>query len=246
MIMKGGILLALAYESSRYTKDIDFSTEKTLDEFDAEEFIRVFEGALIHSVEELDYGLDCLIQRWKQQPPQSDATFPTIRINVGYANKSEASAHKRLLRKNSSHVVRVDYSLNEPRGEPELFIIEEGKAVQTYSFHDLIGEKFRAVLQQEVRNRFRRQDIYDLHYLLSNHPSANNTVTKAKILSSLKEKACARNLEVGKESISNPEIIRRAKADYYSLVSEIEGDLPPFEEVYDSVKGYYESMPWGT
>ena len=61
MIMKGGILLALAYESSRYTTDIDFSTGKTLSEFDAEEFIREFEGALMRSVEELDYGLGCLI-----------------------------------------------------------------------------------------------------------------------------------------------------------------------------------------
>jgi hypothetical protein len=244
MIMKGGILLALAYESSRYTKDIDFSTGKTLDEFDAEEFIQEFEGALMRSVEELDYGLSCLIQSWKQQPPQADATFPTIRINIGYANKSEASAHKRLLRKNSSHIVQVDYSLNEPLGEPELFEIEEGKVIQTYNFHDLIGEKFRAVLQQEVRNRIRRQDIFDLHLLLKDQPFAKNHDTKEKILASLKEKARARYLEVSKESMSNPRIIHRSKIDYHSLASEIDGELPPFDEIYASVKFYYENLPW--
>jgi hypothetical protein len=30
MIMKGGILLAIEYNSPRYTKDIDFSTEKNM------------------------------------------------------------------------------------------------------------------------------------------------------------------------------------------------------------------------
>lgn len=42
MVMKGGILMALGYESSRYTKDIDFSTAKTLKEFHLDKFINEF------------------------------------------------------------------------------------------------------------------------------------------------------------------------------------------------------------
>lgn len=244
MTMKGGILLSLAYGGSRYTKDIDFSTQKTLDEFDTEEFVKELDISLAHAVEELDYGLNCLVQTWQQQPPRSDATFPTIRVSVGYAYKSDAAAHKRLIRKNSSHIVQVDYSLNEPLSEPELFEIEEGKIIQTYSLHDLIGEKFRAVLQQEGRNRIRRQDIYDLHFLLGNYALATHPDTKIKVLARLKEKAHARGLEVSKKSISNPEIVRRSKAEYQTLKSEIAGELPAFDEVYGSTKAYYESLPW--
>ncbi len=244
MTMKGGILLALAYESQRYTKDIDFSTQKTLDEFDTEQFVKELDIGLTRAVEGLNYGLDCRVQSWKQQPPRKDATFPTIRINIGYAYMGNTQAHKRLVKKNSSHIVQVDYSLNEPRGDPELFEIEEGKVIQTYSLHDLIGEKFRAVLQQEERNRIRRQDIFDLHFLLKRQASATNPETKAKVLATLKEKARARCLEVNKESLSNPEIIRRSKAEYQTLKSEIVGELPPFDEIYASTKAYYESLPW--
>ena len=38
MIIKGGILLAIRYESSRYTRDIDFSTAQRFAEFDQETF----------------------------------------------------------------------------------------------------------------------------------------------------------------------------------------------------------------
>ena len=48
MIMKGGILLSLAYEGSRFTKDIDFSTPRTLKEFDIQEFI-FFRWSSLHS-----------------------------------------------------------------------------------------------------------------------------------------------------------------------------------------------------
>ena len=54
MIMKGGVLLALGYSSSRYTQDIDFSTAVRLPEFDTGKFkIRLDEG-LVFAVEGLD------------------------------------------------------------------------------------------------------------------------------------------------------------------------------------------------
>lgn len=44
--------------------------------------------------------------------------------------------------------------------------------------------------------------------------------------------------------MSNPQIIHRSKVDYHSLISEIEGELLPFDEIYASVKFYYENLPW--
>lgn len=192
MIMKGGILLALVYESTRFTRDIDFSTEQKLDKFDAEAFINRFDAALVDAVNKLEYGVDCVVQGWKQQPPRKDATFPTIQIRVGFADRSDQRAHRLLTHKKAQQVVKVDYSLNEPLGQPELLEIEAGRTIQIYSFHDLVAEKFRAVLQQEARNRLRRQDVYDLHLLLKSRNASTAEKIKSNILNSLKEKAAAR------------------------------------------------------
>lgn len=244
MIMKGGILLALGYESTRYTKDIDFSTAKTLKEFELETFIQELQSALVEAVESLDYGLDCRVQSYKQKPPKSDATFPTIEISVGYAYKHDRNAHRRLLSKNSSNIVEIDYSLNEPSREVEIFEIEEGKQIQIYGFTELVAEKYRAILQQVVRNRRRRQDVYDLNFLLAHHPHAMDAATKAKILDSLIEKAHSRGLAVAKESLSNPQVIKLSREEYHLLASEVEKPLPNFDRLYTTIKDYYESLPW--
>ena len=244
MIMKGGILLALGYESTRYTKDIDFSTAKTLKEFELETFIQELQSALVDAVESLDYGLDCRVQSYKQKPPKSDATFPTIEISVGYAYKHDRSAHRRLLNKNSSNIVEIDYSLNEPSREVEIFEIEEGQQIQIYSFTELVAEKYRAILQQVVRNRRRRQDVYDLNFLLSHYPQAKDTSTKAKILTSLVEKSNSRGLTVSKDSLSDSEVVRLSREEYHLLTSEIEEKLPDFDQLYSVIRDYYESLPW--
>jgi predicted nucleotidyltransferase component of viral defense system len=147
------------------------------------------------------------------------------------------------MRGESPHVIHVDFSLNEPRGGPVLLEIAKGKTIQVYSFEDLVAEKFRAVLQQEVRNRMRRQDIYDL-YLLLNSGAGKSEETKARVLDSLKEKAAARDLTIDRKSMQNHEIYRRSHAEYDLLIHEIEGPLPEFDVAYDLVRSYYEALPW--
>ncbi|HRX01448.1 MAG TPA: nucleotidyl transferase AbiEii/AbiGii toxin family protein, partial [Cyclobacteriaceae bacterium] len=244
MVMKGGILLALGYESTRYTKDIDFSTEKTLKEFDIELFISELRSALIEAVEQLNYGLDCRIQSFKQKPPKSDATFPTIEISVGYAYKHNRNAHRRLLKNNSSEIVEIDYSLNEPSRDIEILEIDEGTQLRIYGFTELVAEKYRAILQQVSRNRRRRQDVYDLNFLLAHHPQAMDDATKQKILESLVEKSQSRGLTVTKSSLSDPEVIRLSREEYDLLASEIEEPLPDFDRLYSVIRDYYESLPW--
>lgn len=102
MIMKGGILLALGYKSTRFTRDIDFSTATKAKDFDIDHFMAQFESALLGAVEQLDYGLGCLVQSWRQNPPGEDKTFPTIQMKVGYAEKRNSNAHKRLMAKKIS------------------------------------------------------------------------------------------------------------------------------------------------
>ncbi|WP_295577255.1 nucleotidyl transferase AbiEii/AbiGii toxin family protein [uncultured Lamprocystis sp.] len=125
-----------------------------------------------------------------------------------------------------------------------MFALEAGSVIRTDSLVELVAEKLWALLQQEVRNRIRRQDIYDLHYLLSDHPLRDDPPIRARILERLVAKARARDLAVGPDAMGNPEIIRRSRAEYNNLASEIEGDLPDFDAVYGFVEAFYRSLPW--
>jgi predicted nucleotidyltransferase component of viral defense system len=243
MIMKGGILLALSYGSPRYTKDIDFSTATKRPDFNVIEFQQQLEVSLTETVEGLGYGLDCRVQSCTQNPKSDDATFPTIQISIGYAYKG-SSAHKRLQTNSATNTIRIDYSLNEPVEEAELFELEEGRVIRTYSLVEMVAEKFRALLQQEQRNRIRRQDIYDLYYVLSDHPLRDDAYTKARILERLIEKSRIRDLFVDPGAMSNPEIRRRSEVEYKKLAPEIEGELPVFGEVYALVEAFYRGLPW--
>lgn len=241
MIMKGGILLAIRYHSSRFTKDIDFSTEKKYSDFDEEGFLGELQEKLTFSVEDLDYGLDCRVQRWEVRPKGEGKNFQTMALKIGYAQKG-SKRHESLMKNNCPNVVEVDYSFNELTQEKEIIKIFDEDSLEAYSFTDLVAEKFRAILQQEVRNRFRRQDPYDLYFLLKRYPTTKDE--NQKILNSLIIKSNSRNLEVNKLSISDEKIKQRSEKEYSQLADEIEEALPPFEEVYSFVQKFYESLPW--
>ncbi|MBU4337794.1 MAG: nucleotidyl transferase AbiEii/AbiGii toxin family protein [Actinobacteria bacterium] len=245
MIIKGGVLLAIRYESIRFTEDIDFSTNINLKDFDQDSFLLELEQNLASAVEKLDYGLDCKIQSYQLQPSNNpNATFPTFKIKIGYAYKHDTNAHKRLLKKQSLHIVKLDYSLNEETYDVEPLILTDGGTIYAYSIYDIIAEKFRAILQQKTRNRVRRQDSYDLYTLINNFPITTDEERKV-ILDTLLKKSASRNLEISIASISDPETIQRSEEQYHVLASEIDGELPEFETVYRFVKNFYESLPWG-
>lgn len=243
MIMKGAILLAIRYNCIRHTTDIDFSTEMKSAEFDKDKFLSELSESLIIATEALDYGLACRVQSAKFHPPSPEASFPTLKIKIGYAYTADINSHKRLLKGNSSKVVEIDYSFNEATYNLEDIALKKGGKLLAYSYIDLIAEKYRAILQQQKRNRSRRQDIYDLYYLFT-HGNPPSRADKYKILESLIKKAAAREITADRLSMRDPEIIRRSKHEYHNLKSEIIGDLPEFDTAYNHVQSFYESLPW--
>jgi predicted nucleotidyltransferase component of viral defense system len=243
MIMKGAILLSIRYHCMRYTKDIDFSTDSTVQVFNKDQFLSDFSEALILATEALDYGLDCRIQSWKIKPPNPDAAFPTMKLKVGYAYKHDDRSHRRLLAQNCSQVVEIDYSFNEATYSTEEIILAKEGVLLAYGFTDLVAEKIRAILQQPQRNRIRRQDIYDLYCLLHRYQLITND-EKHKIIDSLVKKAQARNVRVNRNSMKNPEVIERSRKEYHTLQDEIADVLPDFGKAYHYVQSFYESLPW--
>lgn len=88
MVIKGGILLAVRYHSDRYTKDIDFSTNKKLDEIEPKQITETLNRNFLQAAERLGYDLDCRVQSCRAQPANKpDALFPSVKIKVGYAYK---------------------------------------------------------------------------------------------------------------------------------------------------------------
>ena len=185
MMLKGGILMALCYGSSRYTRDIDFSKEDKYQPGDEQRLISDLNEALIKSVQEVDYGIDCKVQSFELKPPgKENPTFATLKVKIGYAYNYDKKMHQRLTVGQSPTVLEVDFGFNETTKRAEDFYISENQTLLRYSFVDLIAEKFRALLQQEKRSRNRNQDLYDL-LLLIRQEKLPLTELKAEILDAL-------------------------------------------------------------
>lgn len=242
MIMKGGILLAIKYKSSRYTRDIDFSTAMKFADLDEAQFRSDLDRRLALAVEQLDYGVDCRVQSYAVQPRREGADFQTIHMTVGYAKKG-TKKHTHLVAKKCPDIVEVDYSFNEQTEQIDHLRLNDGTVIYAYSFVDLIAEKLRAMLQQEVRGRVRRQDAYDLFRLLKSAPVTDHDQQRL-ILQALQTKAATRSLPIDRHSMAKPAIRERSKKEYPRLADEIAEPLPAFEEVYGFVQAFYESLPW--
>jgi len=244
MIIKGGILLAVRFKNERFTRDVDFSTDERYDKGKEVAIIEELKEGLIWMGESLDYGLDLRIQRAKLNPSRNDATFPTLEIKVGYAYRG-SNKHKSLVRGNCPTVLAIDYSFNEANHKVDTLEVSGAGNIKAYSLPDLVGEKYRAIIQQKVRNRIRRQDAYDIYRLFEDgFLDDTDTFLKWEILTSLMIKSESRNIKIDKNTLDDEDIIRRSKAEYGSLKQEIQGELPPFDIVFSTVKRYYKSLPW--
>jgi hypothetical protein len=243
MIFHGGLLLAIRFQGIRHTKDIDFVTAEKRTQIDEDHFIASLNQGLAIACENLSYGLDCRIQSYRVKPPGENRNFQSLKIGMGYAYKG-TPGHRRLMKGESPTVIEIDYSFNEINQQIDTIQLVDGGKILAYSLPDLVGEKYRAMIQQKSRNRMRRQDAFDIYSLLKSGYLEDRTL-KIRIYRSLLIKALSRQLAVNKDSLADEEIIGRSKAEYATLAGEIDGVLPPFEEVYTAVRNYYEALPWG-
>ena len=106
-----------------------------------------------------------------------------------------------------------------------------------------MAEKYRSLLQQPIRRRNRRQDIYDLALLLQGTP-ALDAEEQVQLLSCLLASARARSIEPKPTSLRDDSVRQMASKEYDLLQSEIDGALQPFEEAYQLVTNFYEGLPW--
>lgn len=244
MIIKGGTLLGIRYGSTRFTTDIDFSTEKKLSEIDLDEFEVTLNDAMDLVETALNYGVKCRLQS-HQIKPNAQGTFPTIKMKLGYCLRSNAAHMKRLEDKNCPLVIIIDYSFNEKSYNVEMLQLgEDDGEIQAYDICDLLAEKLRSILQQAARKRNREQDVYDVNYLLSTIHTLTES-EKIKIHRSLINKSQGKNIDnlLHRDGIDDPEIKKRS-AEGYPALKDTVAVLPDFEESYARITTFFKSLPW--
>lgn len=246
MALKGGVLMAIQYANTRFTTDLDFSALSNPQEIDTEDLRSELNTALLVAEVELNtYNIACRVQRIKKQPKDFETVdFPSLLITIGYAKKDNVGAMKRLERYESPQTISIDYSFNEVTGELDEVHLENEEIVKVYSFTALMAEKFRSILQQVVRNRSRRQDVYDLHHLITNF-AKNTEAEKAQIYQSLIEKSVNKKIDeyLRQSALQDPEIRSRSEEGFDELEHEDVTEVS-FEEAYSLVQEYFESLPW--
>lgn len=245
IFLKGGILMGVVYHSHRQTGDIDFTAMMEPEPGIADAIAEAMAEVLPRAAAGLGYpDLMCAVQSSKYYPsakmfPKADG--PALKLRIGYARRGSRQAAG-FKRGKASTVLEVDISFREPVGAIQIVRFgDTGGMVRAYSLYDLIAEKLRALLQQEPRNRYRRQDIYDLNALLARF--ALDDEEMRRIYRSFIDKCAARRIEPAPDSLSEPEVARRAQADWDSMELEI-GDLPDFDACFARVDTFYRSLPW--
>jgi hypothetical protein len=156
---------------------------------------------------------------------------------------TDARRHGRFARGQAADTVAVEISYNEVITGSEWLALGDGLEVEASTLVDLVAEKLRAMLQQPIRNRVRRQDAYDLYCLLEAHGPRLEDLRDA-VQDALMRKSEGRGLTVDREALRNSDVERRSKLEYPQLAAEITRALPDFDEVYGTVRAYYEGMGW--
>jgi hypothetical protein len=242
MLFHGGLLLTLKYKGVRHTTDLDFATKNKLADVDENKFLKELEQRLLESSEILPYGLSCKVQSHQIKPPGENKNYQTLVIRVSYAYKGGPD-YQHLQSGHCKDTIKIDYSHNEINQNIEVLELFKGASILAYSLSDFVAEKYRAIIQQKTRKRNRRQDVFDIYWLIQNGLLIGKDI-KSRILKSFLIKSESRGLPVNNLSLRDEDVIKRSKTEYSSLADEIEIDLPPFEEIYKTVQEDYESLPW--
>lgn len=249
LVLKGGSLLAIAYGSPRFTSDLDFTAREF--SVDAPELLRsLLDPALVRAAAALGYAdLRCRVQTVKLKPRPAmfaAADAPALKVTIGSVGGG-VSERRSLEVGMASDVLELDISYREPlvsiEEVPLLGRVEPAAAPRTllvYSLVEIVAEKLRAYLQQTERDRGRRQDVYDLAYLVGEHGAG---LDRAAILAALQTKARVRGIEPDPGMIDDPDRIARARRDWDTLRAEI-GSIPEFEACFAVVRELYLSLPW--
>jgi predicted nucleotidyltransferase component of viral defense system len=242
LLLKGGTLMALAYGSPRFTMDVDF-TAVFISPDQAQHLIDTLNDTLPIAARNSGYlDLECRVQSMEMKPRSGPMSWPTLEVKIGSARRGNNQI-ARLNEGLAAHVTKLEISFNEHvETTQHLTMPNHGHYILAYSIHELIAEKFRALLQQPIRNRARRQDVYDISRIVKNR--AFDDRERSLILKTLALKAKSRNVPIGPDALSSDEVKNKARSEYHTLQLEIDDLKLDFDADFGVAETFYKSLPW--
>jgi len=244
LVLKGGAVMALAFKSDRVTGDVDFSAIPEPNELQKTLVIELNRN-LPRAAIKLRYPhLICKVQTVKKLPKPlnfEEHQFPALLIKIGFAVRGTRDEAK-LGDGRSTNTLELEVSFRDQvYAFQELNLSEGIAAVRAFTIHELIAEKFRALIQQPIRNRSRRQDVYDISYLIDTNQLSDTDLHQIHQI--LLKKCETRGIIPSLTTMDDPEIRSKAMSQWDTLALELT-DLPPFEERFEKMHSLYRSLPW--
>jgi predicted nucleotidyltransferase component of viral defense system len=206
LVFKGGNALDFVWQPNRSTQDLDFSAELSAlgqNLTDAAAALqRLLRPSLVAVGAEL--GVACRLERLEQQPPGADKTFVTYQIRIGYALPDQDRVRRRIeAGLTSNQAIKLEVSINESICADIPIDIGGIRPLRVSTLEDIIAEKLRALLQQPIRDRRRRQDLLDIAVAVREAPTLNYD----QISDFLQKKSAARAISVSRAAFRDPEIM---------------------------------------
>lgn len=236
---KGGNALRFFYQSPRSTSDLDFSALNSAIPDDESQLRTILDAALLRSAQKFNVKTKC--QKVKRNPKENgNRTHPTYSVTVGY----QFAWDRYFLNFESRpmpQVLRVEISLSDVVCECEVKTLQDGETVglNVCTICDIVAEKLRSLLQQPIRHRHRRQDVYDIARIVRNFGSQ---LDKTQIKNFLLAKSHARNIDP-KQSSFDGTIRGMAEEEYALRIKEQAGDhFIPFDEAWKDVESLVASL----
>jgi len=240
IVFKGGNALDFVWSPNRSTRDLDFSLDSVTTTFSptVENIGEYLVEGLVPTGEE--FGILFHLHRVRQRPPGADRTFVTFEARVGYALSSELALRRRMAKGDSSpNVIPVEISINESTCASDSFDLGPKQHILRIStVEDIVAEKLRAILQQPIRKRTRRQDVLDIAVILSQ----SIPLDRAKVARFLVRKSAARDVTVSRAAFRDPEIGIRAQDDYAELEPTTRLIFIPFEEALAMLLAFVDEL----
>lgn len=228
---KGGNALRFVYRNPRSTVDLDFTAGVGFPD-DPEMIRSMLDRAIQHGGRQ--FGLKLRSQRIRRDPASTEKTMPTYDITVAFQFPGDRYfADFETAPRNYPSVVALEVSLNDVVCETRAVTLGDSPSskIRVCVLEDIIAEKLRALLQQRIRNRNRRQDVYDIARMVRQYGIELNVV---KIGQFLIAKARARQIQVSKRMFDE-EIKRRAAFEYENLFDKIDPAFIPFGDAWNDV-----------
>ncbi|MFN8513367.1 MAG: nucleotidyl transferase AbiEii/AbiGii toxin family protein [Chloroflexia bacterium] len=227
LVFKGGNALDFIWQPNRSTTDLDFSADMTMlaDDWDPDILIEQFRVPLIPALDAVGrtLGVRLRLQKFVKQPP-TGRKFATYAASIAYALADEQRNRERIERGEPIAATSpLEISLNEPICADERIDLHGTFRLRVSTLEDIVAEKLRALLQQVLRNRTRRQDLLDIAVILKSGQPLDPT----RIAEYLQRKAAARNIPVSRAAFRDPALAERAQQDYAALAARREPSSSP-------------------